>query len=56
MDASLWVNTVELFILNHYRVQKAQLPIKLQGQLGGSAVEHLPLAHFVIPGFWDPCR
>ena len=25
----------------------------VQGRLGGSAVEHLPLAQSVIPGFWD---
>ena len=26
----------------------------LQGHLGGSVVEHLPLAQVVIPGSWDP--
>ena len=24
-----------------------------QGHLGGSVVEHLPLAQVMIPGFWD---
>ena len=27
---------------------------QVKGRLGGSAVEHLPLAQGVIPGSWDP--
>ena len=29
------------------------LKIHLEGHLGGSVVEHLPLAQVVIPGSWD---
>lgn len=34
MDAQLWINCAGLFILSHNKVQKAQLPIKLQKNHG----------------------
>ena len=49
--------------LNVYKqVKKPVRKILYEGCLGGSVVEHLPLAQVMIPGSWDqvpywaPCR
>ena len=36
------------------KVQLAKHQVELEGHLGGSEVEHLPLAQVVVPGSWDP--
>ena len=36
------------------KVEIMDLKSRLQGHLGGSAVEHLPSVQSVIPQFWDP--
>ena len=51
----LYVHYTAVMISQVYRGQSNQiLHFKhVWGRLGGSAVEHLPLAHSVIPGSWD---
>ena len=33
---------------------KASAKIVWEGRLGGSVVEHLPVAWVMVPGSWDP--
>ena len=37
----------------HTRIGGTDIKTDRQGHLGGSVVEHLPLAQVVIPGSWD---
>ena len=57
----MMLETLTDFYINLKRIFSISQGLCDWGRLGGSMVEHLPLAH-VIPGFWDqvpqqaPCR